>query len=80
MLCIHLQPDKPFEEVESFVTDCNSKYFPIVVKPGLGTKQDALFKICDEYKEIKACLMGCRRTDPYCQDLHDFEVCGLYRI
>lgn len=75
LLCIYLQPEQPFEEIESFVDDCSRKYFPIVIKSGLGTKQDALFRICDDYPDLKACLMGCRRTDPYCHDLNDFEVC-----
>lgn len=74
LLCIYLQPEHPFDEVESFVGDCSKKYFPIVIKPGLGTKQDALFRICNDYPDLKACLMGCRRTDPYCQQLNDLEV------
>lgn len=74
LLCIYLQPEQPFEEVESFVGDCSTRYFPIVIKPGRGTKQDALFRICNDYPELKACLMGCRRTDPYCHQLDDFEV------
>lgn len=74
LLCVYLQPEHPFDEVESFVADCSIKYFPIVIKPGLGTKQDALFRICNEYPALRACLMGCRRTDPYCQELNDFEV------
>lgn len=74
LLCIYLQPAEPFDEVESFVGDCGKRYFPIVIKPGVGTKQDALFSICNDYPELKACLMGCRRTDPYCQQLNDFEV------
>lgn len=74
ILCIYLQPEQPFDEVESFVADCSINYFPIVIKPGLGTKQDALFRICDDYPDLKACLMGCRRTDPYCHELNDFEV------
>lgn len=74
ILCIYLQPEQPFDEVESFVGDCSTKYFPIVIKPGLGTKQDALFRVCKDYPEVKACLMGCRRTDPYCHQLNDFEV------
>jgi len=74
MLCIYLQPEQPFEEVEKFVGECSKKYFPIVIKPGFGTKQDALFRICEDYPELRACLMGCRRTDPYCHELNDFEM------
>jgi len=74
LLCIYLQPEEPFKEVESFVSDCSRKYFPIVIKSGLGTKQDALFRICNDYPHLKACLMGCRRTDPYCHHLNDFEM------
>jgi len=74
LLCIYLQPEEPFEEVEKFVGECSINYFPIVIKSGLGKKQDVLFRICEEYTELKACFMGCRRTDPYCQDLGDFEM------
>ncbi|KAJ6646737.1 FAD synthase, partial [Pseudolycoriella hygida] len=74
LLCIYLQPGQPFDEVESFVSDCSRTYFPIIIKPGLGTKQDALFSICNDYPNLKACFMGCRRTDPYCHELSDFEM------
>lgn len=74
ILCVYMQPEHPFDEVESFVRDCSINYFPIVIKSALGTKQDALFRICAEFPHLKATLMGCRRTDPYCHHLSDFEV------
>lgn len=76
VLCLYLQPQHPFEEVEAFVDQCKTAYsIDLQQTPsGSKSKQESLFEICDKNPELKACLMGCRRSDPWCEKLHHFEV------
>lgn len=57
-----------FPEVEEFVHDCAKLYNIELIKMS-GTIKEALEKICKEKPLIRAVFMGCRRTDPHCQDL-----------
>lgn len=36
--------------------------------------KEVLTTICENDKEIAACIMGSRRTDPYCETLNNFQV------
>lgn len=72
LLCLYIQPESPFDEIEQFIHECEQKY-PIVVESIRGMVKDALFEICQKYPYLKACVMGCRRTDPYCMDLNEFQ-------
>lgn len=72
LLCLYIQPESPFDEIEQFIHECEQKY-PIVVESIQGTVNGALFEICQKYPHLKACVMGCRRTDPYCTDLNVFQ-------
>lgn len=76
VLCLYLQPANPFDEVEVFVAQCATEYSVNLLKTPSGskTKQESLFEVCDRNPELKACLMGCRRSDPWCDKLHHFEV------
>lgn len=66
--CVYMQPNEPFEEVEEFIGHCR-KHYGIKIRAMRGSIKTILEKICDENGEIKACLMGSRRTDPYCGNL-----------
>lgn len=76
VLCVYLQPQHAFEEIEAFVDECQITYSIRLQKtPSAGkSKQESLFAVCEQTPELKACLMGCRRTDPWCDKLHAFEV------
>lgn len=77
LLCLYIQPLEPFEEIEEFVkVQCTLQYRIHVQSPkeGSSSMQTALFCVCDENPELKTCLMGCRRTDPYCEKLGAYEV------
>ncbi|GAB0091565.1 FAD synthase [Sergentomyia squamirostris] len=75
--CWYFRPDDPFEEVEEFVI-FSEKVYNIEIRSVHGTIREALEKICnvqeDTGKEqLKACLMGSRRTDPHCSNLDHFQ-------
>lgn len=76
LLCLYIQPNNPFDEIEEFIRDCTNRY-NIVVETIHGAVKNALFEMCQNHPQLKACVMGCRRTDPYCNDLNDFQVCYI---
>lgn len=75
LLCLYLQSEQPFDEIERFVVDCTQRYAIRLERspPGLS-KQQALFGLCDTHPLVRACLMGCRRSDPWCERLGTFEA------
>lgn len=73
LLCLYIQPENPFDEIEDFIHDCE-RHYKIEVKAIRGSVKGALHEICKQYPELKVCVMGCRRTDPYCQNLKEFQV------
>lgn len=73
LLCLYIQPDSPFDEIEDFIRECEQLYM-VRVERIRGTVKATLFEICQKYPHLKAVVMGCRRTDPYCSDLNVFQV------
>lgn len=71
--CLYIQPDNPFDEIEQFIVECQQKY-QIKMEIIRGTVRTALFEICQRYPHLKAVVMGCRHTDPYCSNLNEFQV------
>lgn len=76
LLCLYIQPLEPFMEIEEFVEMCKVQYRIHVESPkeGNASMQTALIGVCAANPKLKACLMGCRTTDPYCEKLGTYEV------
>ncbi|XP_065093411.1 FAD synthase-like isoform X3 [Ochlerotatus camptorhynchus] len=70
--CVYMQPKEPFEEVEEFIDHCR-RYYNIKIRSMRGDIRTILNKICEEDHKIKACLMGSRQTDPYCENLKSMQ-------
>ena len=70
---IYIQSDNPFQEVEEFVDLCEKTY-GIAIKKKRGKLRNVLETICLENTQLKAVIMGCRRTDPYCRHLGTMQV------
>ncbi|XP_059621867.1 uncharacterized protein LOC132265297 [Phlebotomus argentipes] len=70
--CWYFQPSDPFAEIEEFVIFCE-QFYGIRIKSVHGTIREALAKICDGEEKLEACLMGSRRTDPFCSHLDYFQ-------
>lgn len=60
------------DEVEEFVLSCET-YYKIKINRIKGRIKDALSIICTANPGLKACIMGSRRTDPYCEKLDSFQ-------
>lgn len=73
LLCLYIQSPNPFSEVEDFIEQCRQFYNLEVVTINSIVKT-GLDKLLTERPNIKACLMGTRRTDPYSQHLNNFQV------
>lgn len=71
---IYVQPKSPFDEIEMFVESCQEYYGIDIQVVNGGSIKDVLTKVCKNDKDIKACVMGSRRSDPYCGDLSIFKV------
>lgn len=71
----YLRSSDPFDEIEEFVKSCETHYNVKIVDIQADTSmKDVLIRICDNHKEIKACIMGSRRSDPWCEKLQSFHV------
>lgn len=73
---VYIQSKNPFNEVDEFVKQCETQY-KIRIETIQGSIKKALEDFCLRNTNLKACLMGCRRTDPYCGDLKVFQVSNL---
>lgn len=75
MRIFYLRSADPFDEIEEFVKSCETHYKIKIVEIQADTSmKDVLIKICDSHKEIRACIMGSRRSDPWCDKLQSFQV------
>ncbi|XP_063710036.1 FAD synthase-like [Culicoides brevitarsis] len=72
ILYIYVQPEHPFEEIEEFVTTCEQHY-DITMQVYRGKLKSTLEKVCAAAPQLKACILGSRRTDPYCEKMQAFQ-------
>jgi FAD synthetase len=72
---IYFRATDPFLEIEEFVKYCET-YYQIKIDSVLSatSMKDVLTGICENDKDIKACIMGSRYTDPYCDKLNSLQV------
>jgi len=72
ILYIYIRPEDSFEEVEEFVKNCED-VFSIKMTIYEGNLKNALRKVLKNNTKLKACFLGQRRTDPYCENLTYFQ-------
>ncbi|KAK9882595.1 hypothetical protein WA026_022223 [Henosepilachna vigintioctopunctata] len=72
-ICLYVQGPKPFMEQEEFVDECQELYSLNIIRHQMDIKT-ALKTILGEHSNLKACLMGTRRTDPFSKNLGDFQM------
>lgn len=71
--CWYIEPESDaLDEVEEFVGACET-YYNIRIRRAKGKIQSALQTICDTSPRTKACIMGSRKTDPFCGHLATFH-------
>ncbi|CAG9798143.1 unnamed protein product [Chironomus riparius] len=73
---IYMRQVDPFDEIESFVKECESYYKIEIKEIEISSMKIALAEICKNDPELQAVLMGCRKSDPTYKnrdELHYFE-------
>lgn len=75
--CLYVRSENAFPEQDSFIEDCKI-YYNLEVITYCGSIKEALKQVLQEKPNFKACLMGTRRTDPYCANLKIFQVKNLF--
>ncbi|XP_014357231.2 FAD synthase [Papilio machaon] len=65
---IYIRTTGPFKELEKFVEEIEGHY-KIKLIVAEGDMKEVLRRIIESDKNLKACLMGTRRTDPYSEHL-----------
>lgn len=72
--CWYIEPETDaFEEVEQFVFSCEAHYRIKINRIRGKQIKEVLATICEQNPMLEACIMGSRRTDPYCGDLNAFQ-------
>ncbi|XP_045462164.1 FAD synthase-like isoform X2 [Harmonia axyridis] len=73
LICLYVQEDRPFKEQEEFIDKCQ-EYFNLELVTLKMNIKEALTIILKDRPNLKACLMGTRKTDPFSQSLLEFQL------
>lgn len=73
--CMYIQSTNSFKEVNDFIKQVEIFYNLEIVMISKSVKE-GLNDFLTNKPNMKAVLMGTRRTDPYSQDLQYFQVCN----
>lgn len=69
-----VQSVDPFQEVEQFINSSKERY-PLNVQRYNGAMKLAIEQALEEHPRVRAIFLGCRRTDPGCENLSVMEPC-----
>lgn len=72
-LCMYIRSEFAFLEQDAFIKECQNYYNLEVIAIHSHIK-DGLKSILEKRPNLKACLMGTRRTDPFSDSLSAFQV------
>lgn len=72
-LCMYVRSEFAFPEQDAFIKECQNYYNLEVIAIHSHIK-DGLKNILEKRPNLKACLMGTRRTDPFSDALSAFQV------
>lgn len=74
---VYIRTSDPFREIEDFV-NLIELHYSVNLMVTEGEIKYALENILDMNKNLKACLIGTRRTDPYSKELEFMQVRLFY--
>lgn len=72
-LCMYVRSEYAFPEQDAFILECQNYYNLKIITINTYIKE-GLQNILEIKPNLKACLMGTRRTDPYSDGLKTFQV------
>lgn len=73
IICLYVKSQETFPEQDLFISQCQTYYNLDIMVVTMGIKE-ALTHILTVNPNLKACLMGTRRTDPYSENLVEFQM------
>ncbi|KRT83722.1 hypothetical protein AMK59_3739 [Oryctes borbonicus] len=73
IVCMYVQSSNPFPEVDHFIEMVRDFYNLDIVTIPKGVRE-GLESFLESRSNMKACLMGTRRTDPYSESLQIFQM------
>ncbi|XP_069701546.1 FAD synthase-like [Periplaneta americana] len=73
LYAVYIKSRDPFPQVEEFIEESVKRY-NLDLKTVPGPIKHALGDILNEKPQLKAVLMGTRRTDPYSESLNSFQM------
>ncbi|KAJ8965687.1 hypothetical protein NQ314_003969 [Rhamnusium bicolor] len=73
IFCLYVKSENAFPEQDTFISQCEVYFNLEVMTVSLGIKE-ALNEVLLRKPNLKACLMGTRRTDPFSNDLKIFQM------
>ncbi|KAI9292870.1 adenine nucleotide alpha hydrolases-like protein [Neoconidiobolus thromboides FSU 785] len=68
----YINTPNPFKEIEEFVDKCEKQHNILLYRMN-GPLKTGLGEFLEKHKEIKAVLIGTRKTDPFAEDLNFFN-------
>lgn len=74
---MYIRTGETFKAIETFVNRVESHY-GLKMMVTEGDLKSSLEQLLNKDTRIKACLMGTRRTDPYCENLEFMQVFIVY--
>lgn len=76
-LCMYVRSEFAFPEQDAFIQHCQN-YYNLEVIATQSYIKEGLKTILEKKPNLKACLMGTRRTDPFSATLNTFQVSSIY--
>lgn len=73
-LCWYVRSSNAFPEQDAFISKCEH-YYNLEVMTVHTDIKEGLALVLKSRPNMKACLMGTRRTDPFSEKLESFQVC-----
>lgn len=79
LCCLYVESKDPFPEIQEFIQNVTT-YYSIPTIALKASIKESMEYLKETRPNIKACLMGTRRTDPFSDKLKSFEVIKLSNI
>lgn len=70
---MYVRSENTFEEVDEFVNQV-TQFYNLNVEMYVPPIKNALSTILHKHPQMQACFMGTRKTDPFSENLREFEV------
>ncbi|EDW76098.1 uncharacterized protein Dwil_GK19034 [Drosophila willistoni] len=71
---VYVKSHDPFDEIEQFIRS-SAKHYQLKLLRYEGLLKLAIEQVVSDHPQVRAMLLGCRSSDPYCSKLTAFMPC-----